>query len=102
MPDLHPVQTQQDRTPLTDIERLAEFKKAIALAQTTTLLSAKTLGVSYNHLFLVLKGERLGSEALERRIAEFLSLPVAVVFGKCSVRHRSRGSQGAKPDSILG
>jgi hypothetical protein len=42
--------------------------------------AAVKLGVSYNHLTLVLKNERQGSRRLELAIAAFLGLPHRQVF----------------------
>lgn len=65
---------------MTPLERRAAFKAAVTLRQTTVGQVAEDLGVSYNHLLLVLKGVRQGSERLEQAIAAFLGLPQRQVF----------------------
>ncbi len=57
---------------LTPLERRALFKAAVTLHQVTMAQAAKQLGVSYNHLTLVLAGERVGSRRLQERIAAFV------------------------------
>ena len=42
--------------------------------------AAKACGVSYNHFWLVIRGERVGSRVLEEKIASFIGLPVDEVF----------------------
>jgi transcriptional regulator with XRE-family HTH domain len=65
---------------MTPLERRAAFKAAVTLTQTTSGEVARKMGVSYNHLTLVLKGERQGSAQLEQTIAVFLGLPRETVF----------------------
>jgi len=57
---------------MTPLERKAAFKAAVTLRQVTMAEAAAALGVSYNHLMLVLAGERVGSARLEDGIAEFV------------------------------
>jgi transcriptional regulator with XRE-family HTH domain len=71
---------------MTPLERRAAFKAAVTLQQTTSRDAARSLGVSYNHLTLVLKGERQGSDRLERAIAVFLGRPRDEVFSDETVR----------------
>ena len=65
---------------MTPLQRKAAFKAACTLQETTAAASARRLGVSYNHLMLVLAGEREGGVPLQRRIALFLGRPVTEVF----------------------
>jgi hypothetical protein len=65
---------------MSPIERKAAFKAAVTLHETTMAFAAQSLGVSYNHLMLVLRGDRIGSQRLERAIAEFIKQPVERVF----------------------
>jgi len=65
---------------MTPLERRAAFKAAVTLAQTTSGEVARKMGVSYNHMTLVLKGERHGSAQLEQAIATFLRRPRKEVF----------------------
>lgn len=66
---------------MTPLERRATMRAAVTLRQITMNQAAQELGVSYNHLTLVLKGERKGSKQLEHRIAEFTKVPWANLFG---------------------
>jgi len=66
---------------LTPLERKALFKAAVTLRQVTMAQAAHELGVSYNHLTLVLRGDRIGSTRLEQGVADFIGRPVAEVFG---------------------
>lgn len=66
---------------LTPLQRKAAFKATCTLKELSAAEAARRLEVSYNHLMLVLNGERTGSAALQRRIAQFLGRPVAEVFG---------------------
>jgi lambda repressor-like predicted transcriptional regulator len=65
---------------LTPLQRQAAFKAAVTLHEVTMAQAAARLGVSYNHLTLVLKGERRGSDRLERAIAVFVGQPRKEVF----------------------
>ena len=66
---------------LTPLERKALFKAAVTLKGTTMAKAARQLGVSYNHLTLVLRGDRVGSVRLERDVAAFIGKPVNEVIG---------------------
>lgn len=72
---------------MTGLERKALFKAAVTLRELTMAEAATQLGVSYNHLILVLRGDRVGSARLERQIAQFIGRPVRELF-----RRRSRGT----------
>lgn len=65
---------------MTPLERKAAFKAAVTLRQVTMAEAAASMGVSYNHLLLVLGGERVGSERLERAIADFVGRPAGEMF----------------------
>jgi len=67
---------------MTGLERKALFKAAVTLRELTMAQAAEELGVSYNHLILVLRGDRVGSARLERQIAHFVGRPVRDLFGK--------------------
>lgn len=67
---------------MTPLERKAAFKAAVTLAQVTMAEAAQQLGVSYNHLALVLNGERVGSARMEQGVADFLGRSVSDVFGR--------------------
>ena len=74
---------------MTPLERKAAFRAAVTLRQVTMAEAAARLGISYNHLTLVIKGERVGSVGLEQGIAAMIERPVTDVFGRSS-RHASR------------
>ena len=65
---------------LTPLERRALFKAAVTLHEITMAQAAERLGVSYNHLMLVLHGDRIGSRELERKIAVFVNRPHETLF----------------------
>ncbi len=65
---------------MTPLERKAAFRAAATLKETSMADAARDLGVSYNHLMLVLAGERAGSAPLKARIAAFIGHPVRDVF----------------------
>ena len=67
---------------MTSLERLAAVKASAVLRQTTMTAAAKACGVSYNHFWLVIRGERVGSRVLEEKIARFVGHPVGVVFSR--------------------
>lgn len=67
---------------MTPLERKAAFRAAVTLRQITMAEAAAQLGVSYNHLTLVINGGRVGSERLETGIARVLGRPVTEVFGR--------------------
>lgn len=68
------------------LERKAAFKAAVTLARMSAANAARQLGVSYNHLMLVLSGERTGSDRLCRAIAAFLGRADVEVFGSRTQR----------------
>ena len=74
---------------MTPLERKAAFRAAVTLRQITMVEAAAELGVSYNHLTLVINGERVASVRLEQGIAAFLGRSVNEVFGK-TPRHATR------------
>jgi transcriptional regulator with XRE-family HTH domain len=71
---------------MTPLERKAAFRAAATLHEVTMNAAARRLGVSYNHLMLVLAGPeghsegREGSAGLQARIAQFLGYSVDEVF----------------------
>lgn len=65
---------------MTPLQRKAAFRSAATLRQVTMADAARQLGVSYNHLTLVLRGDRTGSVRLDQAIAAFIGRPVADVF----------------------
>lgn len=71
---------------MTPLERKAAFKAAVTLRQITMAEAAAELGVSYNHLTLVINGERVGSARLESGIADMIKRSVADVFGRTPQR----------------
>ncbi|HEY7898583.1 MAG: hypothetical protein ACHQQP_00345 [Gemmatimonadales bacterium] len=75
---------------MTPLERKAAFRAAVTLRQITMAEAAAELGISYNHLTLVINGERVGSERLEEGIARIVGRPVTEVFGRTSPRHAHR------------
>lgn len=71
---------------MTPLERKAAFRAAVTLRQVTMAEAAAELGISYNHLTLVIGGDRVGSERVEEGIARMIGRPVADVFGR-NARH---------------
>ena len=71
---------------MTPLERKAAFRSAVTLRRITMAEAAAELGISYNHLTLVIKGERVGSTGLEEGIAKFIGRSAGDVFGR-STRH---------------
>ena len=71
---------------MTPLERKAAFRASVTLRQVTMAEAAADLGVSYNHLTLVINGDRVGSERLEEGIAHAIGRPVADVFGRITRR----------------
>ena len=65
---------------MTPKERKAAFRAAATMHEVTMANAARRLGVSYNHLMLVLNGDRKGSSALKSRIATFLGCATTQVF----------------------
>jgi hypothetical protein len=66
--------------PMTPLQRKAAFRSAATLSEVSMAVAARRLGVSYNHLMLVLAGTREGSLELKRRISEFIGYQPADVF----------------------
>lgn len=66
---------------MSPVKRRAAFKHSVTLMQITACNAARKLRVSYNHLMLVLNGDRFGSARLRAAIAEFLGVPESQVFG---------------------
>jgi transcriptional regulator with XRE-family HTH domain len=64
------------------LERKAALKAAVTLKDITSATAARRLGVSYNHLMLVLKGDRRGSYRLRIAIASMLGKPEEEIFGR--------------------
>jgi hypothetical protein len=85
---------------MTPLERKAAFRAAATLQEVSMNNAARRLGVSYNHLMLVLAGPeghregRQGSAALQKRIAEFLGRPVDEVFPLHPGQARALGHSG--------
>jgi transcriptional regulator with XRE-family HTH domain len=75
---------------MTPLERKAAFRGAVTLRQITMAEAAAELGVSYNHLTLVINGERVGSVRLEEAIAGVIGRSVSEVFGR-TARHKKKG-----------
>jgi transcriptional regulator with XRE-family HTH domain len=69
------------QTVMSPLKRRAAFKHSVALARITACDAARKLRVSYNHLMLVLNGDRFGSARVRAAIAEFLGAPESQVFG---------------------
>lgn len=69
---------------MTPLQRKAAFRAAVTLRQITMAEAAAQLGISYNHLTLVINGERVGSARLEGGIAVMIGRPVSDVFGRAS------------------
>ena len=67
---------------MTPLERKAAFRASVTLRQVTMAEAAAQLGVSYNHLTLVINGDRLGSARLEEGISAMIGRPVVDVFGR--------------------
>jgi len=65
---------------MTPLQRKAALKSAVTLKQMTLGEAARYLGVSYNHLMLVLAGERAPSVGLKERLADLLDVPAAELF----------------------
>lgn len=65
---------------MTPLERRAAMRAAVTIRQITMAQAAQELGVSYNHLTLVLLGDRQGSLRLEKAIAAFLDRSHSEVF----------------------
>jgi hypothetical protein len=66
---------------MSPLERKAALKAAVTLQEITCATAARRLGISYNHLMLVLSGERHGSGRLRRAIADLFGKGEEEVFG---------------------
>ncbi len=66
--------------PLTPLQLRAAFRAALVLKNLTVRTVAHRMGVSHQHLTLVLAGQRVGSRRLETHIAEFIGLNAADIF----------------------
>ena len=67
---------------MTPLERKAAFRAAVTLRQVTMAEAAAELGISYNHLTLVINGEGVGRARVEEAIARMIGRPVTDVFGR--------------------
>jgi transcriptional regulator with XRE-family HTH domain len=65
---------------MTPLQRKAALRFTVTLKQMTLGETARFLRVSYNHLMLVIAGERIPSAALKERLAAFLDVPVTELF----------------------
>jgi transcriptional regulator with XRE-family HTH domain len=65
---------------MTPLQRKAAFRSAATLDEVSMATAARRLGVSYNHLMLVLAGTREGSLELKQRIAKFVGRTPAEMF----------------------
>jgi lambda repressor-like predicted transcriptional regulator len=74
--------------PLTPLQLRAAFRAQLVLKNTTVRLTAKRMGVSHQHLTLVLGGQRVASKRLEDCIADFLGLDAAVIFAPKVLKRR--------------
>lgn len=72
--------TGRSSMPMSPIERRAAFRAAVILKQTTMTRAAASLGISYNHLVLVLAGNRRASRRLQSAVATFLEVSIERVF----------------------
>jgi transcriptional regulator with XRE-family HTH domain len=77
---------------MTPLERKAALRSVATLKQMTLGQTARHLAVSYNHLMLVIAGERVPGAALKQRIAAFLEMPIGRLF---------EGTPGADPPPPL-
>jgi hypothetical protein len=66
---------------MTYLERKAALKATVTLKNITSATAAQRLGVSYNHLMLVLKGDRHGSDRLRTAFANMVGRPEEEIFG---------------------
>jgi hypothetical protein len=73
-------------TGMAPLERKAAFKAAVTMNLVTAAQAARNLNVSYNHLMLVLNGDRVGSERLCHAVAAFLGRTDVEVFGSRAQR----------------
>ncbi len=73
-------------TGMAPLERKAAFKAAVTMNRVTAAQAARNLNVSYNHLMLVLNGDRVGSERLCHAVAAYLGRTDVEVFGSRAQR----------------
>lgn len=66
---------------MSPLERKAALKAAVTLQEITCAATARRLGISYNHLILVLNGDRHGSDRLRTAIADLFGKSEEEVFG---------------------
>jgi transcriptional regulator with XRE-family HTH domain len=66
---------------IAESQRRAAFKEAAMSRKLSQNRAARDLGVSYNHLMLVFRGRRQGSQRLRAKVAEFLGRSEPEVFG---------------------
>lgn len=66
---------------MSPLERKAALKAAVTLQEITSSVAARRLGISYNHLMLVLSGDRNGSDRLRNGIANLFGKSEEEVFG---------------------
>jgi transcriptional regulator with XRE-family HTH domain len=85
---------------MNGLERKALFKAAVTLRELTMAEAAAKLGVSYNHLTLVLRGDRVGSAQLERRITQFVGKSGRELFG--DYPRVRKGEEGGSNDKDMG
>jgi hypothetical protein len=78
--DGHFCTVEKSTMPMTPLQRKAAFRSAATLQQVSMATAARRLGVSYNHLMLVLAGTREGSLELKQRVATFIGHKAADVF----------------------
>jgi len=93
------INAEVSKMATTALERKALFKAAVTLRELTMAEAAAQLGISYNHLTLVLRGDRKGSARLLRDIAEFVGKDVRDLFDgrpQGTVRHEGRLDKGRK------
>lgn len=65
---------------MTPLERLAAIKASSILQRTTMTNVAKSCGVWYNHFWLVVRGQRVGSRVLRAKIAAVIGRHADDVF----------------------
>jgi transcriptional regulator with XRE-family HTH domain len=73
---------------MTPLQRKAALRSAATLEEISMATAARRLGVSYNHLMLVLAGTREGSLVLKHRIATFVGRAPAEMFTLQKQRER--------------
>ena len=84
----------------TALERKALVRAAVTLHELTMAEAAGRLGVSYNHLILVLRGDRVGSARLQQAIGELVGRPARELFapapGETSATPRRKPRAGPR------